>query len=84
VTTLINVGIVLALIIFEGMFVAAELALVSLREGQVRALATAGRRGAAVARLVANPNRFLASVQIGVTVTAALGWPALSLAKTVK
>ena len=71
-TTLINVGIVLALIIFEGMFVAAELALVSLREGQVRALATAGRRGAAVARLVANPNRFLASVQIGVTVTALL------------
>src|SRR5674536_351371 len=54
------------------MFVAAELALVSLREGQVRALATAGRRGAAVARLVANPNRFLASVQIGVTVTALL------------
>jgi putative hemolysin len=70
--TLLNIGIVLVLIIIEGVFVAAEIALVSLREGQVRALAESGRRGAAVARLISDPNRFLAAVQIGVTTTALL------------
>jgi len=68
----LNIVIVLALILVEGVFVAAEIALVSLREGQVRALAERGRRGAAVARLVRDPNRFLATVQIGVTSTALL------------
>jgi putative hemolysin len=70
--TLLNIGIVLLLIVIEGVFVAAELALVSLREGQVRAMAESGRRGAAVARLTADPNRVLAAVQIGVTSTALL------------
>ncbi len=70
--TLFNIGIVLLLILIEGVFVAAEIALVSLRESQVRGLAEAGRRGAAVARLVGDPNRFLAAVQIGVTSTALL------------
>ncbi|MDQ6875204.1 MAG: hemolysin family protein [Actinomycetota bacterium] len=70
--TLLNVGIVLALILVEGVFVAAEIALVSLREGQVRAQADRDRRGAAVARLARNPNRFLAAAQIGVTVAALL------------
>jgi putative hemolysin len=70
--TLIEIGVVLLLIIVEGVFVAAEIALVSLREGQVRGLAESGRRGAAVAKLVSDPNRFLAAVQIGVTSTALL------------
>jgi putative hemolysin len=70
--TLVNVGIVLLLILIEGVFVAAEIALVSLRESQVKALAETGRRGAAVAKLVGDPNRFLAAVQIGVTSTALL------------
>lgn len=70
---LLNIGIVLLLIVIEGLFVAAEIALVSLRDGQVRALRdTGGRRGAAVARLMSDPNRFLAAVQIGVTSTALL------------
>ncbi len=38
----------------------------------MRALAERGRRGQAVARLAADPNRFLAAVQIGVTSTALL------------
>ena len=71
-TTLVNVGIVLLLIVVEGLFVAVEIALVSLREGQVRALANQGRRGAAVARLAADPNRWLAAAQVGVTLTALL------------
>ncbi|MDQ1690756.1 MAG: magnesium and cobalt exporter, family [Pseudonocardiales bacterium] len=70
--TLLNVLIVLALILVEALFVAAEIALVSLREGQAKAMAEAGRRGQAVARLLGDPNRFLAAVQIGVTSTALL------------
>jgi putative hemolysin len=70
--TLLNIGIVLVLILIEGVFVAAEIALVSLRESQVKALADTGRRGATVAKLVGDPNRFLAAVQIGVTSTALL------------
>ena len=70
--TLLNIGIVLLLILIEALFVAAEIALVSLREGQVRALAETSRRGATVAKLISDPNRFLAAVQIGVTTTALL------------
>src|SRR4051794_3704884 len=64
--------VVLALIVIEGVFVASEMALVTLREGQVKALVEKGRRGQKVARLVENPNRFLSAVQIGVTTTALL------------
>jgi putative hemolysin len=67
-----SVLVVLGLIVVEGVFVASEMALVTLREGQVRALAERGRRGEKVARLVENPNRFLSAVQIGVTTTALL------------
>jgi putative hemolysin len=83
-TTLLNVGIVLLLVLLAALFVAAETALVSLREGQVRSLAAQGRRGAAVARLSANPNRWLAAVQIGVTFTALLSsaFGAVTLSKS--
>jgi len=82
----VNILIVLALIVVEGMFVAAEIALVSLRESQVKAIADRGRRGAAVARLVANPNRFLAAVQLGVTLTALLSsaYGAVTLSENAK
>jgi putative hemolysin len=45
------------------------MALVSLRDSQVKQMAHHGRRGQAVARLSGNPNRFLSTVQIGVTLT---------------
>jgi putative hemolysin len=67
-----SVLVVLALIVVEGVFVASEMALVTLREGQVRALAERGRAGQRVARLVSDPNHFLSAVQIGVTTTALL------------
>jgi putative hemolysin len=72
VSTLLYVGVVLLLVVVEGLFVAAEIALVSLREGQVKSLSAQGRRGAAVARLAENPNRWLAATQVGVTLTALL------------
>jgi putative hemolysin len=68
----LDVAVVLALVVIEAVFVATEISLISLRDSQVRGLATKGRRGAAVARLTADPNRFLAGVQIGVTLTSLL------------
>ncbi|HEY8729671.1 MAG TPA: hemolysin family protein [Acidothermaceae bacterium] len=68
----LDIAVVLLLVLIEGVFVATEISLVSLRDSQVRGLATKGRRGAAVARLTADPNRFLAGVQIGVTLTSLL------------
>jgi putative hemolysin len=66
-TVLINVALVLVFILIGGVFSASELALVSLRESQVQRIAGKGRRGARVAQLRQDPNRFLAAVQIGVT-----------------
>ena len=60
---MLDVLLVFVFILIGGVFAATELALVSLREGQARALAEKGRRGQRVAHLVANPNRFLAAVQ---------------------
>jgi putative hemolysin len=84
--TLASAAIVLALILVEALFVASEIALVSLRDSQVRRIGERGRRGAAVARLVSDPNRFLAVVQIGVTLTALLSsaYGAVTLSDTAK
>ena len=72
-----DIAIVFSLILLGAIFVAAEIALISLRESQVRQLASRGKRGAKVAELATNPNRFLAAAQVGVTVcgflSAALG-----------
>jgi putative hemolysin len=65
--TTANIGLVLLFILVGGVFAAAEIALVSLREGQVRQLAAQGKRGAKVEKLAHDPNRFLSAVQIGVT-----------------
>jgi putative hemolysin len=59
--------IVAVFILVGGLFAATEIALVSLREGQTKALGERGKRGARVAHLVADPNRYLAAVQVGVT-----------------
>ena len=64
-----NIALVVVFVLVGGYFSASELALVSLRESQVRRMATQGRRGARVARLREDSNRFLAAVQIGVTLT---------------
>lgn len=66
--TLLNIGLVLLFVLVGGLFAGTELALVSLRESQVDRLAHQGRRGARVASVARDPNRFLAAVQIGVTV----------------
>ena len=65
--TLVGILLVGFFLLVAGFFSASEIALVSLREGQVRSLAQRGRRGEKVAELHSDPNRFLAAVQIGVT-----------------
>ena len=62
-----NLLVVLVFILIGGFFAAAELALVSLREGQVQRMAESSRRGRRLALLTADPNRFLAAGQVGVT-----------------
>jgi len=62
-----DIGIVLLYIGTAGIFVAAEIALISLRESQIRQLAGKGKRGDRVVALTKNPNGFLAAVQIGIT-----------------
>lgn len=65
---LLNLLVVLAFTLVGGFFAAAEIALVSLRESQVqRIVAERGKRGRRLADLVEDPNRFLAAVQVGVT-----------------
>ncbi|MEO5662811.1 MAG: hemolysin family protein [Nocardioides sp.] len=66
--TFLNFGLVLLFVLFGGVFAATEIALVSLRESQLTAIERQGARGARVAAVARNPNRFLAAVQIGVTV----------------
>jgi putative hemolysin len=60
--------VVVVLVLLEAFFVAAEIALVTLRRTRADQLAEEGRRGArTVRRLTDDPTRFLAVVQIGVT-----------------
>lgn len=63
----VNVLVVLVFVLIGGFFAAAELSLVSLRESQVQRLAEDHKRGQRLQQLTADPNRFLAAVQVGVT-----------------
>jgi len=64
---ILDIFIVVVIVSIGGFFSAAEMALVSLREGQVRDLAKRGRRGYKASRLAMDPPRFFSAVQIGVT-----------------
>ena len=62
-----QIGLVAFLVLVNAAFAGSELALVSLREGQLQRLEAAGGRGAVLAKLARDPNRFLATIQIGIT-----------------
>ena len=59
--------LVFVLIIANAAFAGSEMALVSLRDAQVARLATRGKAGAALARLAGDQNRFLSTIQVGIT-----------------
>jgi magnesium and cobalt exporter, CNNM family len=66
--TILQIVVIIALTFFEGVFVAAEIALVTIRRTRVDQLAEEGNRAAKrVKGLIAQPGRFLAVTQIGLT-----------------
>jgi putative hemolysin len=62
-----QLALVGVLVLLNAAFAGSELALVSLREGQLQRLEGRSSRGTALARLARDPNRFLATIQIGIT-----------------
>ena len=69
----IYLSVVLLLIVVNGFFAMAEIALVASRNARLRLLAEGGNPGAQAAlELKADPSRLLSTVQIGVTVIAIL------------
>jgi len=69
----LHLSIILLLIIVNGFFAMAEIALVAARNARLRPLAEASNPGAQAAlELKADPSRLLSTVQIGVTVIAIL------------
>ncbi len=61
---LVTIGV---LVLISGLCSGTEIALVSLRSTQIERLAEGTRRERSVATLAADPNRFLATLQIGTT-----------------
>ena len=65
--------LIVGLILANGFFASAEIAVIAMRRSRIDALVEKGvRSAAAVARLKNDPDRFLATVQIGVTVISSL------------
>ncbi|KAA0962340.1 HlyC/CorC family transporter [Microbacterium sp. ANT_H45B] len=81
----VNIALVFVFVLVGGVFAATEMALVTLRESQLNAIAARGKRGEKVAGLARNPNTFLSAVQIGVTVAgfASAAYGATSIAPSV-
>ena len=68
-----DILIILVLILINGFFVAAEIAFVSVRRTRLDELAEAGARGAKRAqKLMRDPGRFLAVIQVAITFLGAL------------
>jgi magnesium and cobalt exporter, CNNM family len=60
--------ILFVLILANGFFVAAEIAIISSRKGRLEQMAEEGNRGAKLAlQLAQDPNRYLPTVQVGIT-----------------
>lgn len=63
-----EIAIVLLLILLNGLFAMAEIAVVSARRVRLQQMAIGGDRGAQVAlQMAQSPNRFLSTVQVGIT-----------------
>jgi putative hemolysin len=70
---ILQLTVVLLLILLNGFFAMAEIALISARTARLKGVAESGNPGAAAAlELKSDPSRLLATVQIGITVIAVL------------
>jgi putative hemolysin len=64
----VELGIIVVLVLLNGVFSATEIALVTIRRSRLQQLIDEGHRGARrVQRLKENPGRFLAVIQVGIT-----------------
>jgi CBS domain containing-hemolysin-like protein len=72
----LNVLLVMGIVLANAFFVAAEFALVKIRDTQLEPAVAAGRKRARVARhIVQNLNRYLSVTQLGITIASlGLGW----------
>jgi putative hemolysin len=67
----LDVLLIFALIMLNGVLAMSELAIVSSREARLKAMARSGSRGAQCAvDLAADPGKFLSTVQSGITLIA--------------
>ncbi|GHJ49195.1 membrane protein [Catellatospora sp. TT07R-123] len=78
-----QVLLVLVLMLINGALSGSEMALISLRESQIQRLERSSGGGRVLARLSRDPNRFLATIQIGITLAGFLAsaFAATSLAQ---
>lgn len=75
-----QLGLVGALILLNAAFAGSEMALISLRDGQVQRLEQQSGTGRILAGLARDPNRFLATIQIGITLAGFLASAAAAVA----
>jgi len=65
---LLDVALIGLLVMFNAVFAGSEMALITLRGGQLKQLEReGGQRAMRLVRLARDPNRFLATIQIGIT-----------------
>ncbi|XVV11716.1 hemolysin family protein [Actinoplanes sp. CA-131856] len=78
-----QIVLVVVLVLVNAAFSGSEMALISLRDSQLQRLERQSRGGRTLARLARDPNRFLATIQIGITLAGFLASAAAatSLAK---
>ncbi len=63
----LQLALVAGLVLLNAVFAGSELALISLREGQLQRLEAESSTGIVLGQLARDPNRFLATIQIGIT-----------------
>ncbi len=64
-----QIALVFVLLLINGVLAGSELALISLREPQIAKLEAGSATGKRLAALARDPNRFLATIQIGITLS---------------
>src|SRR3954470_2805905 len=64
----VEIALVVILVLLNAALSGSEMAFVTLRESQVNRLAAESERGRKLAALTSDPNRFLSTIQVGITV----------------
>jgi putative hemolysin len=65
----VQLALIFVLLVINGVLAGSEIALISLREAQISRLEAGSKAGRRLAELARDPNRFLATIQIGITLS---------------